>query len=340
MLRGIKFWPVLAGAGVDLGLTLFLAIAYAAAALAINGGDETALDVPMSSTGLAVTLVSGLFCSWAGGFTSGRMAKERFVQHGLSVGLIGVALGLSMAVLSPDPEEPLWHSVLSLGGIIPIAMWGSVVSRRFVERAAQQAAAARSLEDPSSQVPGFLTMFSPRIHTDGEAAGMLAAGRVSLATAAITLLGWLIVRQGLPVSAAVDLFLGIKLMKLEHRWRFWATLRAWAGLLLSAIALGLVVAAGGIWFVLPAAGGAMYCGAMLLFLVGSPTMVRIRMGRWMFGAAVGLILAGIVVAVVQERSESDSDIARVLPAFLSLGRTELARVRGDMDTDVATLGED
>lgn len=315
MLRGIKFWPALAGAGVDLGLTLFLAIAYAAAALARNGGDETALEAPMSSTGLAVTLALGLMCSWAGGFTSGWMAKERFVQHGLAVGLIGVALGLSMAMLSPDPDLPLWHSVLSLGGMIPASMWGGVASRRFVERASQRAAEARLLQDPSSSVPGLLTMFKPSIYTEGESAGMLAAGKVSLATAAITLLGWLIARDELPISAAVDLFLGIKLMKLEHRWRFWATLRAWAGLLLSVIALGVLLATGGTSFVLLVAGGAMYCGALLLFLVGSPTMARIRMGRWVFGAAVGLMIAGIVVAGVQERrTEFDSDIARASPA--------------------------
>jgi hypothetical protein len=319
MLRGIKFWPVLAGAGVDLGLTLFLAIAYAAAALAMNGGDESALDAPMSSTGLAVSLAVGLMCSWAGGLTSGWMAKDRFVQHGLAVGLIGVALGLSMALLSPDPELPLWHSVLSLGGMIPASVWGSVASRRFVERATQRAAEARALQDPSSSVPGLLTMFKPSIHTEGESAGMLAAGRVSLAAAAITLLGWLIAREGLPVSAAIDLFLGVKLMKLEHRWRFWATLRAWAGLLLSVIALGVLLVTGGTSFVFLVAGSAMYCGAMLLFLVGSPTMARIRMGRWVFGAAVGLMVAGIVVAAVQESgTESDSDIASASPGGLSL----------------------
>lgn len=85
-------------------------------------------------------------------------------------------------------------------------------------------------EFPSfSRMPGAGGVLEVEAFEPGEIAGMRSAAWILIATALLGLVGWLMTPGMPPLTSAIDLFLGIQLLRLGHNWRAWAVVRAWIG---------------------------------------------------------------------------------------------------------------
>jgi hypothetical protein len=150
-----------------------------------------------------------------------------------------------------------------------------------------------------TRMPGSDSVFSEDAYDPAEIAGMRSAAWILLATAGLTITALLFGSKSLPISALVDGFLGVQLLRLRHSWRSWAMFRAWIG-----IVLGLFIAVGGLAGPAPLAGLALgvgqvtYSASLLLLLFGIPTMKRVILGRIVFGVSLVFMIAGIVIAAV------------------------------------------
>lgn len=154
-----------------------------------------------------------------------------------------------------------------------------------------------------SRMPGSDDL--PEAFDVHEVAGMRTAGWILLATAAVTLLSWAVVRTALPSPAIlIDAFLGAQLLRRRHSWRAWALLRSGLGLLISGLAIwnGLSAGSAALGLTVSGVGQMAYCLALLLLLLGVPTARRIVLGRITFGIAVVLILLGGALIGVQPQA--------------------------------------
>lgn len=148
-----------------------------------------------------------------------------------------------------------------------------------------------------SRIPGAEDVLDAGAFDAGEIAGMRSAGWILVASAGLGALGWLFRPGNPPIASAIDLFLGVQLLRLRHNWRAWAMFRAWIG---TAIAVVLCAAAlfgrGGAAAAALALAEAAYAASLLLLLFGTPSLKRVILGRIVFAASAVLMLLGIVLA--------------------------------------------
>ena len=149
-------------------------------------------------------------------------------------------------------------------------------------------------------MPGAGGVLDVEAFEPGEIAGMRSAAWILVATAALGALAWVATRTSPPFTSAIDLFLGIQLLRLRHNWRAWAMLRAWIGLAIAAAicissiagSAGAATAAAGVVLGL---GQGTYAGSLLLLLFGVPSMQRVTLGRIVFAVSILLTIVGIVL---------------------------------------------
>lgn len=159
------------------------------------------------------------------------------------------------------------------------------------------------------RLPGSDSALAADEFDPGEVAGMRSAALILLVTAGVTVALWAVTRQGLPIAAAIDVFLGVQLLRLRHSWRAWAMLRAGVGLVVGGFAL-LAALFGGLSpaLALVVFGNIAYCGSLLLLLFGSPTRPRVLAGRATFGIAVVLFVAAFVLLVAGAELLPETDL--------------------------------
>jgi hypothetical protein len=143
-------------------------------------------------------------------------------------------------------------------------------------------------------MPGSDSAIAADDFDPGEVAGMRAAGWILLATAVLAAAGWLLGGTRAPLTAIVDVVLGVQLLRLRHSWRAWAMLRA-----IVAIVIALVVVASSLATQSATTGMAVMfaaqladAGSLLLVLYGRPTVKRVRAGWAAFAVSLVLSVAG------------------------------------------------
>ena len=130
MIHSLKPGPIVLGFVVDTVATVLFGLAYAALTIMREGvPDDSTPEIVMTTGDYGVFAVVGLSFVAAGGFVAARKAGIRPVAHGACVGLASLALTLVLELLAHDASEPLWFTVLSVGGIVPAGALGGLLWR-------------------------------------------------------------------------------------------------------------------------------------------------------------------------------------------------------------------
>lgn len=149
-----------------------------------------------------------------------------------------------------------------------------------------------------SRMPGADAALDAEAFEPGEVAGMRSAGWILVATAALGVIGWALRPGSPPFASAIDLFLGVQLLRLRHNWRAWALVRAWIGIVVAVVIIAAAATApGGVSAAALGLGLGAYAGSLLLLLFGVPTLKRVIAGRILFAVSVVMSILGFVFAV-------------------------------------------
>ena len=84
-------------------------------------------DLAVGTMWPAMILSVGLAQAAFNAFAAGGIAKTDYLQHGLAIGVIGLAFAVFWGV-SPDGKLPSWYGVVLYAGFVPVSVLGGYLA--------------------------------------------------------------------------------------------------------------------------------------------------------------------------------------------------------------------
>ena len=119
-LAKVSLKAIIVGALVDNVATLFIMMLLMTALSSIGISQDEVVGRMKSPSGLLLSLIIGLGCTFLGGYAAGRIAKRSEVWHGALVAGIGMVL----ALVWRESGLPNWYDIVGFAGMLPAGMAG------------------------------------------------------------------------------------------------------------------------------------------------------------------------------------------------------------------------
>ena len=122
----LKPKAVIVGTIVDNVATLFIMLLLMTALSSTGISEDEVVSRMKSSSGMLLSLILGLGCTFLGGYVSGRIAQRAEVLHGAVVAGIGMVL----ALIWRESGLPNWYDIIGFVGMLPAGMLGGHLARQ------------------------------------------------------------------------------------------------------------------------------------------------------------------------------------------------------------------